>query len=135
MVINMEGIKNTLVIIEENWTNILIFISCLFAIYRKAKKYINMNKEEKEKKKEELKEETLKIVKTVLLKLMSEAEIEWNDFEKSGSIKRSQVIKELYNEFPILKEFTDQDKLLEIIDNMINEEKSKMDEVINNITN
>lgn len=131
----MEGIKNTLVIIEENWTNILIFISCLFAIYRKAKKYINMNKEEKEKKKEELKEETLKIVKTVLLKLMSEAEIEWNDFEKSGSIKRSQVIKELYNEFPILKEFTDQDKLLVIIDNMINEEKSKMDEVINNITN
>ena len=131
----MEGIKNTLVIIEENWTNILIFISCLFAIYRKAKKYINMNKEEKEKKKEELKEETLKIVKTVLLKLMSEAEIEWNDFEKSGSIKRSQVIKELYNEFPILKEFTDQDKLLEIIDNMIKEEKSKMDDVINNITN
>lgn len=131
----MEGIKNTLIIIEENWTNILIVLSCLFAIYRKVKKYINMNNEEKEKEKEELKEETLKIVKTVLLKLMSEAEIEWNDFEKSGSIKRSQVIKELYNEFPILKEFTDQDKLLEIIDSMINEEKSKMDEVINNITN
>ena len=131
----MEGIKNTLIIIEENWTNILIVLSCLFAIYRKVKKYINMNNEEKEKEKEEIKEETLKIVKTVLLKLMSEAEIEWNDFEKSGSIKRSQVIKELYNEFPILKEFTDQDKLLEIIDNMINEEKSKMDEVINNITN
>ena len=131
----MEGIKNTLIIIEENWTNILIVLSCLFAIYRKVKKYINMNNEEKDKEKEEIKEETLKIVKTVLLKLMSEAEIEWNDFEKSGSIKRSQVIKELYNEFPILKEFTDQDKLLEIIDNMINEEKSKMDEVINNITN
>ena len=131
----MEGIKNTLIIIEENWTNILIVLSCLFAIYRKVKKYINMNNEEKEKEKEELKEETLKIVKTVLLKLMSEAEIEWNDFEKSGSIKRSQVIKELYNEFPILKEFTDQDKLLEIIDNMIKEEKSKMDDVINNITN
>lgn len=131
----MEGIKNTLIIIEENWTNILIVLSCLFAIYRKVKKYINMNNEEKEKEKEELKEETLKIVKTVLLKLMSEAEIEWNDFEKSGSIKRSQVIKELYNEFPILKEFTNQDKLLEIIDNMIKEEKSKMDDVINNITN
>ena len=131
----MEGIKNTLIIIEENWTNILIVLSCLFAIYRKAKKYINMNNEEKEKEKEELKEGTLKIVKTVLLKLMSEAEIEWNDFEKSGSIKRSQVIKELYNEFPILKEFTDQDKLLAIIDNMIKEEKSKMDDVINNITN
>ena len=131
----MEGIKNTLIIIEENWTNILIVLSCLFAIYRKVKKYVNMNNEEKDKEKEEIKEETLKIVKTVLLKLMSEAEIEWNDFEKSGSIKRSQVIKELYNEFPILKEFTDQDKLLEIIDNMINEEKSKMDEVINNITN
>ena len=94
----MEGIKNTLIIIEENWTNILIVLSCLFAIYRKVKKYINMNNEEKEKEKEELKEETLKIVKTVLLKLMSEAEIEWNDFEKSGSIKRSQVIKELYND-------------------------------------
>lgn len=131
----MEGIKNTLIIIEENWTNILIVLSCLFAIYRKVKKYINMNNEEKDKEKEELKEETLKIVKTVLLKLMSEAEIEWNDFEKSGSIKRSQVIKELYNEFPILKEFTNQDKLLEIIDNMIKEEKSKMDDVINNITN
>lgn len=131
----MEGIKNTLTIIEDNWTNILIVLSCLFAIYRKVKKYVNMNNEEKNKEKEEIKEETLKIVKTVLLKLMSEAEIEWNDFEKSGSIKRSQVIKELYNEFPILKEFTDQDKLLEIIDNMINEEKSKMDEVINNITN
>ena len=84
--------------------------------------------------KEQKVEAALKVVKAELLKLMSDAEIEWQDFNKSGEIKKSQVISEIYKKFPFLAEYISQDELIEKIGEMIEEQKAKMDEIINNVT-
>ena len=121
----MEAIKNTITLIQENWTNILIVISVVIVAGKKVMEYIKMTKEERV-------EAALKIIKAELLKLMSDAEIEWEEYKKSGEIKKSQVITEIYSQFPFLKDYIDQDELIKRIIEMIDEEKEKMDKVINN---
>lgn len=121
----VEGLQNTLKIFTDNWSNILIIFSILLIAVRKVKEYIKMSKEEQV-------EAALKIIKEELLKLMSDAEIEWEEFKKSGEIKKSQVITEIYSRFPFLKEYIDQEELIRRISLMIEEEKSKMDKIINN---
>ena len=121
----MEAIKNTITLIEENWTNILIVISFVIVASKKIAEYIKMSKEERV-------EAALKIIKEELLKLMSDAEIDWEDYKKSGDIKKSQVIAEIYTKFPFLKDYIEQEELIQRITEMIDEEKEKMDKIINN---
>lgn len=121
----MEAIKNTITLIQENWTNILIVISFVIVAAKKVIEYIKMSKEERV-------EAALKIIKSELLKIMADAEIEWEEYKKSGEIKKSQVITEIYNKFPFLKDYIDQDELIKRITEMIDEEKEKMDKIINN---
>lgn len=121
----MEAIKNTITLIQENWTNILIVISFVIVAAKKVIEYIKMSKEERV-------EAALKIIKSELLKIMADAEIEWEEYKKSGEIKKSQVITEIYNKFPFLKDYIDQDELIQRITEMIDEEKEKMDKIINN---
>lgn len=122
----MEGLMNTLKVINENWSNIVIIISTIIVLVNKVKKYFAMSKEERV-------ESALKVVKTELLKIMSDAEVEWNEFEKSGELKKSQVIKSIYEQFPILNDYIDQDKLIEKINDMIEDQLKSVDKIINNI--
>ena len=62
--------------------------------------------------KEERVNTALKAIKEELLKLMSDAEIEWEDYKKSGELKKSQVLKEIYSQFPFLATYIDQDTLV-----------------------
>ena len=80
---------------------------------------------------EEQIEATLKIVKEELLKLMSDAEVEWMNWKKTGALKKSQVIGKIYEQFPILKDYINQDELIEKISTMIDEEMLLLDDVIN----
>ena len=68
-----------------------------------------------------------------LLQLMSNAEITWSDYAKSGEIKKSEVISKIYSEFPILKEYINQDELIEIISKMIDDEMDNLNKAINGI--
>ena len=122
----MNGLANFLTMINENWTMIVIVLTLILAIAEKFRRFVKMSKEERV-------EAALKAVKSELISLMAEAEIYWEDYKKSGLIKKSKVISEIYAKYPILKEYISQDELIEKITAMIDEEKAEMDKIINNI--
>ena len=113
--------------LDSAWSIFLVLLGIFIFLYNKITNYMKLTKEQKV-------EAALKVVKAELLKLMSDAEIEWQDFNKSGEIKKSQVISEIYKKFPFLAEYISQDELIEKIGEMIEEQKAKMDEIINNVT-
>ena len=122
----MKGISNTLFFIQENWSNIIFIFSIILVCCDKVRDYVKLSKEDRV-------EATLVIIKEELLKLMSEAELDWKHIQKSGELKKSQVIKKIYEQFPNLNEYVDQDELIERISNMIDEGMEKMNAIINNI--
>lgn len=124
----MEGIKNFLQLINDNWPTITTILILLFAIYTKAKNFYldwkAKTEEEKQKAIEEAKQIAIINAKNALadfiLVLVSKAEIEWQAEEgKLGKVKRAQVIAEIYAKYPILEEVEDKEALLEYIDTLI----------------
>lgn len=108
----MEALKNTLNLLNENWSNIVIIIGLLTGLYAKVNSYLKKNKEERV-------EAAKKAVKENILKYISDAQIQWREFEDSGAIKRSQVISKVYADYPILKEYINQEELIKYIDELI----------------
>lgn len=108
----MEALKNTLNLLNENWSNIVIIIGLLTGLYAKVNSYLKKNKEERV-------EAAKKAVKENILKYISDAQIQWREFEDSGAIKRSQVISKVYADYPILKEYLNQEELIKYIDELI----------------
>ena len=62
--------------------------------------------------------------------MISDAECEWEDWNAAGSIKRSQVIEEIYRKYPILSKVKDQAALTEWIDNQIKESLQTLREIV-----
>ena len=119
----LNFIKDVLEAANNYWTLVVVIIGLSIALYEKIKKYLQTSKEEKiEMAKTALKEN--------LLKYMADAEIEWSDYEKSGEIKRAQVISKIYEDYPILKEYLNQEELIKYIDDEINKLKVTVDKVI-----
>lgn len=122
----MDGLVNTLTFIQNNWSNFIILAAIIFVLYNRIKSFAKLSKEEKV-------DAALAIIQKELLKFMSEAEIDWKDYKKSGLLKKSDVITKIYNQFPILKEYLDQDELIQTISDMIDEGMNEMNEIINGI--
>ena len=108
----LNGIQNFLQFINDNWVSIMTIIGLLVALYTKIKNYIALSNEEK-----------IAIAKTqiheMILKMITDAEEDYDEYCKAGSIKRSQVIGEVFNTYPILSKVVNQDELIEWIDNEI----------------
>lgn len=108
----LQGIQNFLNLVNENWTTIIVIIGLAIGLIRNIKKYINLTDDEK-----------IEIAKTqiseTILKLISDAEVDYAEWKKAGSIKRSQVIQDIFNKYPILSKVADQKELVEWIDNEI----------------
>lgn len=110
----LTGIKNFLNIINENWTTIIIIIGLAIGIINRLRKYLQLTDEEKVAiAKAQLKE--------VVLKLVSEAEYDYGEWKKAGSIKRSQVINEIFEKFPVLSKVANQDDVISWIDKEIDD--------------
>ncbi|MCM1508980.1 MAG: hypothetical protein NC177_17870 [Ruminococcus flavefaciens] len=108
----LDGIKNFFAFINDNWTSIVIIIGLVVSIALKAKSYFSKSNEEKiEIAKEQISE--------IILKLVSDAEEDYAEISKAGSIKRSQVIDQIFADYPILAEFTNQDEIVKFIDKAI----------------
>ena len=109
----LDGLKNFLQFIEANWTTILICLGIVIGLYQRAKVYFKKDKQERyEIAKQQIKE--------IMLKKITTAEIDFAEWNKSGSIKRSQVIEEIYKQFPILSKVADQEAVVAWIDEEIN---------------
>lgn len=108
----LNGIANFLTFLNDNWTLIIVIIGLGIAVFQKIKSYLNTTKEEK------IAIAKAQIQETVL-ELVTEAELEYEEWVSAGSIKRSQVIAEIYAEYPILSKIVDQESLITWIDEAI----------------
>ncbi len=119
----LTGIQNFLQFINDNWTAIIIIISLIIAIVQKARSYFNKSNSEKI-------EIAKKQISQVVLKLITDAEVDYNDLVSAGSIKRSQVIQKIFNDYPILTKATDQKVIIEWIDDMINNSLKELRKIV-----
>lgn len=96
----------------------------IFAIYKKIKTFIKLSQEEK-----------INIAKSqisdIILKLVKDAEMENNSINKSGVIKRSQVIEKIYSDYPILSKISNQDEIINWIDELIDNSIRELNDILN----
>lgn len=119
----LDGIKNFLQFVNDNWTTIIIIISLGIALYQKIKNYVSKSNDEKiAVAKQQIQE--------VILKLISDAEYDYEEYVKAGSIKRAQVIQKIFENYPILAKVTNQTTLVEWIDEIIDEALNTLREII-----
>lgn len=108
----LNGLKNFLQFINNNWTTICVVLGLLIAIYSKIKSYLKLSKDEK-----------ISVAKTqikeTILRLVTEAESDYKEWIKAGSVKRAQVIEEIFLMYPVLSKVTNQDELITWIDETI----------------
>lgn len=119
----LNGIQNFLQIINDNWTTILVIIGLLLALWKKIDSYRKLSTDQKI-------EIAKKQISENILKLITQAEKDYSEWEKAGSIKRSEVISEIYKQYPILAKVIDQDKLIKWIDEQIDNALPTLREII-----
>ena len=119
----LNGIKNFLAFVNDNWTTIAVIISLIVALVRKIMAYISQSDEQK-----------IAIAKAqireTILKLITDAEVDYETWNKAGSVKRSQVIQMIFKEYPILSKIVDQASLIEWIDNEINNSLKELRKIV-----
>lgn len=108
----LDGLKNFLHIIEANWTTILVCIGIIIGLVQRARVFFKKSKEERI-------EIAKKQVRQTILEMVTKAEKDFADWNKAGEIKRSQVIKEIYDQYPILTKIVDQETVVAWIDEEI----------------
>ena len=119
----LNAVAEFLKFANNYWTVVIIIIGLAYALSDKITKYLATSTADNI-------EMAKKALKENLLKYMADAEIEWSSYEKAGEIKRAQVISKIYEDYPILKEYVDQDELIKFIDKQIDSMKSEIDKVI-----
>lgn len=121
----MDGIKNFLMFVYSNWTTILVCAGLIVGIVKKSKDYFSKSTDEKV-------EIAKAQISETMLDFISIAELDWEDWKKAGSIKRSQVISDIYKEYPILSKVVNQKELIKWIDDEIDNSLDTLREVIKN---
>lgn len=108
----LTGIQNVLEYINNNWTAIVVIIGLVIAVIRRIKNFFSNSKDEK-----------ISIAKQqineIILKLITDAEIDYCIWTKAGAVKRSQVINQIFEMYPILSKVSNQEELIAWIDGMI----------------
>ena len=119
----MTSIKSLLNYLYIHWIDILVCIGLLIGIIKQTLSFMAKTREEKI-------EIAKKHISESMLKMISDAEMNWNDWSGAGSIKRSEVIKRVFDEYPILSKVIGQDELIAWIDEQINQSLKTLREVI-----
>lgn len=119
----LNGITNFLRIINENWTSIVIIISLVVAITRRVQVFFAQADADRiSAAKAQIKE--------IMLKLITDAEMDFEDWNKAGSIKRAQVIEQIYKQYPILSKVANQQGLIRWLDGVINASLNELHEIV-----
>lgn len=114
MKVVLDGIYNFLNFINENWTMITAIIVLILAIGKKTVEFFNKTQEEKV-------EIAKAQIKEIMLRLVTEAESDYLQWQASGQIKRAQVIDEVFTMYPILSKIANQEEIIAWIDDTIDE--------------
>lgn len=118
----LNGIQNFLQFINDHWMNIVVVIGLIIAIVKKAKAFFSKSDDEKVA-------IAKKHIQEIMLKLVTDAEVDYQEWVSAGSIKRSQVIERIFEMYPVLSKVTDQDALIEWIDCVIDDSLRVMREI------
>ena len=119
----LTGIKNFLDLINQNWTLITVVIGLGILVFKKVKGYLSLSDQEKI-------DLALGQIRITALKLVTEAQYTYENWINAGSVKRSEVIDEIFEKYPILNKVTDQDTLIKTLDDIIDEALVEMRKVI-----
>lgn len=119
----LNGIQNFLQFINDNWTTIVVIVGLIIAIVTKIKDYLGKSNEEKI-------EIAKRQIEQIMLRLVTDAEIDYEEWSKAGSIKRSQVIEEVFLKYPILSKTIKQDELIMWLDTVIDSSLETMNGII-----
>lgn len=119
----LNGIKNFLALVNENWTTIAVIIGLIIAITKKAINYFNKSDDEKMV-------IAKKHIQETMLKMIGDAEKDYEEWNKAGSLKRAQVIKQIFAEYPVLSKITDQDGVIAWIDNVIDDSLVELRKIV-----
>ncbi|WP_285945928.1 hypothetical protein [Thomasclavelia cocleata] len=119
----LDGVKNFLELVNENWTTIIVIIGLVIAVTKKAINYFSKSDEEKIA-------IAKKQIQETMLKLITDAEQDYEEWKQAGSIKRAQVIDELFANYPILSKVTNQEDLIKWIDDVIDEALVTLREIV-----
>ncbi len=109
-----NGIKNFLEFVNDNWTAIAVMIGLVLTITGKAVNYFRRSKEEKI-------EIVQKQIQAIMLKLVTDAEENYDAWNQAGSIKRAHVIETIFSRYPILSKVSNPQALIAWIDQTIDE--------------
>lgn len=119
----MESIKNLLEFLNQNWTSVLICIGFIVSIAKETKNWLSKSDEERiEIAKAQIRE--------TMLKLITDAEVDYETWKSAGSIKRSQVIGVIYEKYPVLSKVANQEEIIAWIDAEINESLKTLRELV-----
>lgn len=108
----LNGLQNFLQFINDNWTSIIVIIGLILTIFRKIKNYSSKSTGEKV-------DIVKKQITETMLKMITDAEMDYEYWNKAGSIKRSQVIEKIFKDYPILSKVTNQEEIIQFISNAI----------------
>ena len=119
----MDGIKNLLQILNDNWTTILVCAGLIVGLVQRTIKYFSKTNEER-----------VEIAKTQIeqsiLKMITDAESNYEDWNKAGEVKRSQVIGKIFAQYPILSKVTNQAEIIDWIDREIDNSLKTLENLI-----
>lgn len=118
----LNGIQNFLMLINEHWTEIIVIIGLALVLYKRVKSYLGKTTDEK------IKIAKVQIKETVL-RLVTDAEMDYKEWVKAGAVKRAQVVEEIFMMYPILAKVTNQEELVAWIDDIIDEALETMREI------
>ena len=121
----LDGIRNVLEFINNNWTAIIIIVILIISIVKKTIDFFSKSKEEQV-------EIAKKQIKEIMLGLVTNAEFDYAELVKSGSIKRSQVIEKVFAMYPVLAKVANQEEVVAWIDECINSALNDMKVVFEN---
>lgn len=114
MTIVLNGIYNFLNFLNNNWTMICAIVVLALAIAKKAKEFFSKSQNEQ-----------LAIaksqIKEVMLRLVTEAESDYYTWISAGAVKRSQVIDEIFDMYPILSRVSNQEEIIAWLDDTIDD--------------
>jgi len=119
----LNGLNRFLEFISNNWTAIMVTIGLIIGLVKKVKSYVVKSNEEKV-------EIAKSYIRESILKLITDAEMDFEEWNKAGSIKRSQVIARVYAEYPILKKIANQEEIIQWIDKEIDNSLNTLREII-----
>lgn len=119
----MNGVENFLNYVSDNWVSILVVIGVTISVIKMVTKFIQLDNDEKIN-------IVKKQVRETMLKLITEAEIDFEEWNKSGSIKRSKVIADIYEKYPILSKAASQEVVIAWIDSEINSSLKTLREIL-----